>query len=330
MGIDLGSTSAKIFIKGSGIAMNTNSVIAVNKATGELIDIGERAYRMRGKEPEFVMVKSPIVNGSVADYDLMRLFISELLARTFGEPFKKPRLFVCVHSGGTDFEKFNLINSIFSCQDGEFFLVEEPVASGFGAGFNLNYSEGLVVVDIGGGTTDLALIGSQGVVQSVSIKLGGQTIDEAICVNMAKNFGLVVGRNSAEKLKIQAASLLNCSSLKIFQIRGKDKATGLPRSLHISQKEVFGLIERAVERIVNEIGYFICGFLCNMKNFKSLKTRILLTGGGSLIRGLPEYIQRKLNIDAKIAMDPISCAICGLGCLFDYGHDYGCSFVRPA
>lgn len=330
VGIDFGSTSTKVFIKGNGIALNTNSVIAVKRNTGELIDIGARAYRMLGKTPDFVVVKSPILNGSVADYGLMQMFISEILARTFSAPVKKLRLFVCVHSAETEFEKFNLINSIFSCQNGEFFCVEEPIASGFGAGFDLNYSNGLIVVDIGGGTTDLAFIEEQGVVRSFSIKIGGQAVDEAICENILKKFGLVVGQLSAEKLKIQAANLVNCSSLKIFQVRGKDKLTGLPKSLFLSQKDVFGLIEREVSRIVDEIGYFICGISRKTVGFDGLKKRILLTGGGSLIRGLPEFIQNKLNIETKIAVDPICCAICGLGRLFESDYWQSCGFVQPA
>lgn len=330
VGIDIGSTSTKVFIKGNGIALNTNSVIAVKRKTGELIDIGAKAYRMLGKAPDFVMVKSPILNGSVADYGLMRLFVSEILARTFNEPVRKLRLFVCVHSSETEFEKFNLINSIFSCQNGEFFLVEEPIASGFGAGFDLNYSSGLIVVDIGGGTTDFAFIESQGEARSFSIKLGSQTIDDTICENMLKKFGLIVGQPTAERLKIQAANLVNCSSLKTFQVKGKDRSTGLPKSLLLSQKDVFALIEKAVERLVDKIGSFVCGVPLKLKGFDNLKPRILLTGGGSLIRGLPEYIQNRLNIETKIAINPVCCAICGLGCLFKDDYWQSCRFVQPA
>lgn len=329
LGIDFGSTSTKIFIKGGGIALNTNSVVAFKRETGELIEIGDRAYRMLGKTPDFVVVKSPILNGSVADYDLMQLFINEILARIFGSPIKKLRLLVSVHSAETEFEKFNLINSIFSCQNGEVFCVEEPIASGFGAGFDLDYSHGLFVVDIGGGTTDLAFIERRGVVHSFSLKIGGQAVDEAICENLLKNFGLIVGRLSAEKLKIQAANLLNCSNLKTFQIRGKDKLTGLPKRLFLSQNDIFGLIEHEVAHIVNEIGNIVCRVLCDATGFEG-KTSILLTGGGSLIRGLPEYVQNKLKIETKIAVNPISCVICGLGRLFEGNYWKSCGFVQPA
>lgn len=329
IGIDFGSTSTKIFIKDCGLVANTSSVVALKKPTGELIDIGQRAYSMIGKAPSCVVVKSPLSNGAIADFELTRLFISEMLARVLKNPIKNPRLFLCVHSCETEFEKFMLINSIFSCQSGKIFLIEEPVAAGFGAGFDLNFSNNLVVVNIGGGTTDIAFIASEGLVSSFSTKIGGQDVDEAICKNVFKRYGLMIGRISAEKLKIQAANLKHSITEQIFKLNGKDRLTGLPRSLFLSGEEVSSLISKPLKKIVDEIAYFVYS-VSSRRGFIYSKSRILLTGGGSLIGGLRESIENRLHIKTKVAFDPITCTICGLGKILQESNWQDCEFVKPA
>lgn len=324
IGIDLGSTSIKIFVQDVGLVANVKSVVAVNKETGQLIDIGARAYKMIGRVPDNVDVVSPLSNGLGSNLKLTQLLVGEILSRCVNVPMKKTRLFVCVHSGCTELEKFLLVNSIFSNQIGEIFLVLEPIASGFGAGFDLNNSKGIVVVNIGGSTTDMVYVESGHVVCSHYVKMGGKTIDKAIENLVCKKYGLYVGRLSAENLKLKAASLASNLCSNKFKVSGKDKFSQLPKSMFLNCRNVYDLIIGAVDRIVEEVS----GFICTLPHGFEAVSKLVLTGGTSLIGGFAEYVAEKTPMETYVANDPISCAVFGLGELFNLVDLKSSSFIR--
>lgn len=315
VGIDLGSTSVKIYVKNLGLVANVKSVIAVNRQTGKLIDVGVRAYKMLGRAPIEIEVVEPLLNGVVANLEFTKLFIDEILAEVVNVPRRRMRVFLCVHSGETEMEKLVLINNIFFDQTSHIFLVQESVATGFGAGFDLN--SGVVVVNIGGGTTDMAYIDASRVFRSSSVKLAGKTIDSAIIEQVCTRYGLVIGKLSAEKLKIQAASINNWRSDdkndRVFKLSGKDKFSHLPKRVFLNSSDVHNLIRIAIDEIVNAI----VGFVCILPVDLIANSQLVLAGGTSLIDGFAEYVSKKVKLPIIVANDPIGCAVFGLSELFN-------------
>ncbi len=327
IGIDLGSTSIKIFTKNKGLVANVKSYVTINEMTGEIVAVGSKAFTMIGKTPDFLVVKQPFLNGVVADYDLARILINEILRREIKISVKRPRFFLSVHSQQTELEQITLINLVFSCLKGPIFLIKEPIASGLGAGFDLTTIRSLIVVNIGGGTTDVAFIKNETEIKSFSIKIGSDLIDEFICDKVLINFGLIIGKLTAEDLKIKAAKLISFNYLKIYKLNGKDKITGLPRSLFLNQVDVFNLIKMPIKRIVNEIACFI-GYIPKKLGFDPIKSKIILTGGGSLIKNFAKFMEISLNIETKVAFDPISSAVFGLAQLIKNSKFQNNNFIE--
>ena len=327
VGIDLGTTNIKIFIKNKGIVLKTPSVVAIKRNTGELFEIGKKAYEMIGKTPDSIIVKHPVSTGVIVDYELNKIMLDELLSRVLDKSIKKARVCLCVHGSMTNVEIKALTETILSSGCENVFLIDESVASGLGAGIDLCSSNGEIVVNIGGGTTDIALISLNGIIMGRSIRYGGQNIDSNILKNIAYKHNLLIGTNSAEKAKIDFATVNLPKPAKRCILKGKDIVTGLPKSITVTQCDIYHHVKAPVQKIVDNINDVIeqapPEILCGIHD-----NGILLTGGGSLISGLPEFISKKTGIKARLADHPTDCVIYGVGKSFDMIDNFNLNFVK--
>lgn len=326
IGIDLGTTNIKIFIKDKGVVIDEPSVVAVKKKTKELVEIGKKAYDMIGKNPDSILVKYPLTTGVISDYYLNELMIKELLSRVIKKSVKKPRICICVHSLITDVERRAVTEAALASGCGKVFLIEEPMASGLGAGLDMSNAKGFLVVNMGGGTTDIAVLSLNGIVLSRSIKTGGQRIDEIIRKNIASNHKLLIGRSSAEKAKIKMAIAKHPKKSLEYELKGRDLITGLPRSVVINQEDIYCQMKESIDEVIN-----------NIKNILEetppelvgdiYASGILLTGGGSLINQLPELITEKIGVKARLADDPKECVVNGVGKSLDLLDNFSSIFL---
>lgn len=327
VGIDLGTTNIKIFIKDKGIVLKTPSVVAIKRNTGKLFEIGKKAYEMIGKNPDSIIVKHPVSTGVIVDYELNKIMLNELLSRVLNKSIKKARVCMCIHSLMTNVEIKALTETILSSGCEKVFLIDESVASGLGAGLDVDSLNGAIIVNIGGGTTDIALISLNGTVINRSIRYGGQHIDSIISKNIANKYNLLIGINSAEKAKINVATVNSPKRSIKCVLKGKDMITGLPKSITVTQCDIYNHIKAPIQKIVDNIKDVIeeapPEILCDVQN-----NGILLTGGGSLMSGLPEFISKKVGIKTRLADHPTDCVIHGVGKSFDMIDNFNSNFVR--
>ena len=327
IGIELGTTNVKIFVKDKGVVLSTPSVVAIKKETGKLVEIGEKAYKMIGKTPESIIVKHPVSMGVIVDYELNKLMLKELLSRVLKKSIKKARVCICFHGLMTDVQMRALTETALSSGCGKVFFIEESVASGLGAGIDILRTNGVMIVNIGGGTTDITLLTFNGVIVNRSIKVGGRNIDGIILKNIASNYNLLIGVNTAERAKIKIATVKFPNNSIKYKLSGKDMATGLPKSIIITQCDICDKLREAIECIienikeaVEEAGPEIAADI--------YENGILLTGGGSLIDGLPELISEKIGVKARLADSPTNCVIYGVGKSFDMIDNFNLNFVK--
>ena len=309
VGIDIGTTNTKICFKNKPIIVNMPSVVAIKKNSKEVVGVGEKAYDMLGKAPNSIIVKKTMSKGVVGDFFLNQIMLKEAFLKNFGRNFKKPRICICFHSFMTNLEKLVFKNSIFSSNNDNIFLIDESLASGIGAGLNFSNENKFLVVNIGGGTTDIAIICSDGIVSNKSVRTGSELIDEIICKNLSRNHNLLIGKSTAEKIKKRAVTVLNPNPNLKFEIKGKDTVSGLPKTLKISQKEICSNINMPVEKIIDNIYDIITISSDVIADIQ--KNGIILTGGGSLVPGLKEVISKRFELPVTVAKNPISCAAFG-------------------
>ena len=327
IGIDLGTTNVKIFVKDRGVVLSEPSVVAIKKKTGKLFEIGEKAYEMIGKTPESIIIKHPVSMGVIVDHELNRLMIKELLSRVLKKSIKKSRVCICFHRLMTDVQIKALAETALSSGCGKVFLIEESVASGLGAGIDILKTNGVMIVNIGGGTTDISLLTFNGVVVSRSIKAGGQNIDGVILKNIANCHNLLIGMKTAERAKIKIATVKLPNNSVKYKLSGKDIATGLPKSVVITQCDIFDQLKESIELIVENIKEAV-GEAPPEIAADIYENGILLTGGGSLIDGLPELVSEKIGVKARLADRPTDCVINGVGKSFDMIDNFNLDFVR--
>ena len=327
IGIDLGTTNVKIFVKDRGVVLSEPSVVAIKKKTGKLFEIGEKAYEMIGKTPESIIVKHPICMGVIVDHELNRLMIKKFLSRVLKKSIKKSRVCICFHGLMTDVQIKALAETALWSGCGKVFLIEESVASGLGAGIDILRTNGVMIVNIGGGTTDISLLTLSGVVVSRSIKAGGQNIDGVILKNIANCHNLLIGMKTAERVKIKIATVKFPNNSVKYKLSGKDIATGLPKSVVITQCDIFDQLKESIEFIVENIKEAV-GEAPPEIAADIYENGILLTGGGSLIDGLPELVSEKIGVKVRLADRPTDCVINGVGKSFDMIDNFNLDFVR--
>lgn len=313
MGIDLGTANVLVYVKGKGIALKEPSVVAFDRESNQLVAIGEEARSMIGKTPEEITVVRPLRQGVISDSivteKMLEYFIHKVPAKNiFG---RRPNINVCIPSGASDVEKNAVINATYDAGAKQVELIEEPVAAAVGAGIDITKPCGHLVVDIGGGTTDIAVISLGNSVVSRSIKIAGDNFDEAIIRFIRKNHNVLIGENTAEELKINIGTLRE-EDLGSMQVTGRNLVTGLPKTIDITSEDVRNAIKDNIREIVDMI-YIVLEQTPPELLGDISEQGILLTGGGALLRGIDEVIQESTGIETHIAEDPLTVVAEGTG-----------------
>ena len=313
IGIDLGTASILVYIKGKGVVLKEPSVVAIDRDTDTIRAIGEEARLMIGRTPGNIVAVRPLRQGVISNYSVTEQMIKYFIRKAVGKrSYKKPRISICVPSGATEVETKAVEDASFQAGAREVFIVEEPLAAAIGAGIDISKPCGNMVVDIGGGTTDIAVISLGATVESTSVKVAGDDFDDAIVRYMRKKHNLLVGERTAEEIKIGIGTCFKKTEVKKMEVRGRNLVTGLPKIIEVTSEEVEEALREATTQIVEAIH----GVLENTPPELSADIAvrgIVLTGGGCLLDGLEELIESKTGINTMTAEDPMTAVAIGTG-----------------
>ncbi len=313
VGIDLGTANVLVYIKGKGIVLNEPSVVAINNDTDEILAVGEEARQMLGRTPANIVAVRPLKDGVVSDYDITERMLKYFIKKTCGSGrFFKPRIMVCVPSGVTEVEKRAVREAATQAGGKDVYLMEEPVAAAIGAGLDISKPDGIMVIDIGGGTTDIAVISLGGIVASTSVKMAGDKFDEAIITYMRKTHKLYIGERTAEELKVQIGTAFPREETITMECRGRDLVTGLPKSVDVTSEEMMEALEEPLHTICEAVHNVLERTPPELSADIS-NSGIIVTGGGALLYGIDKRIEDRTGIKVVIAEDPKSCVAIGTG-----------------
>lgn len=316
IGIDLGTANVLVYVSGKGIVLEEPSVVAIEKRTNSVLAVGEEARKMIGRTPGNIVAIRPLKDGVISDYyvteKMLTYFINKVVDKKGFGRFFMPRIMVCVPTGVTEVEKRAVEEATRQAGAREVYIIEEPIAAAIGSGIDISKPNGSMVVDIGGGTADIAVISLGGAVVSESIKIGGDKFDEAIIRYMRKKHNLLIGERSAEKMKIEIGTAYKREEEKSMKISGRNLVTGLPESIIVTSTEMLEALDECVEQIV------VTAHNVMEKTSPELAadisdSGIIMTGGGSLLYGLDKRIEERLGIKVIVADEPLACVAKGTG-----------------
>ncbi len=313
MAVDLGTANTLVYVRGRGIVLNEPSVVALNTATGGILAVGAEAKKMIGRTPGTIVVIRPLKDGVIADFDtterMLRYFIHKVHRR---RRFAKPRLVVCVPSGITPVEQRAVKDAGYAAGARRVYIIEEPMAAAIGSGMPVHEPTGNMVVDIGGGTTEVAVISLGGIVTSQSIRVGGDELDMSIIHFVKKEYSLSLGERTAEEIKIAVGSAFPMPGEPHAEIRGRDLVSGLPKTILVSAEEIRRAIEEPVNAIVDAVRTTLDQ--CPPELAGDIMDRgIVLTGGGALLHGLDERLRHETGMPVHVAEDPLDSVAMGSG-----------------
>jgi rod shape-determining protein MreB len=319
MAVDLGTANTLVYVRGRGIVLNEPSVVAINTKTGAILAVGAEAKQMIGRTPAHIVAIRPLKDGVIADFDvtekMLRYFIQKVHRRSF---LAKPRVVVCVPSGITGVEQRAVEEATISAGARSAFIIEEPMAAAIGAGLPVHEPTGNMVVDIGGGTTEVAVVSLGGIVTSQSIRIGGDELDESIITYIKKEYSLMLGERTAEEIKIAISSAFPMPDEPQAEIRGRDLVTGLPKTIVVSAEEIRRAIEEPVNAIVDAVKNTLDKTPPELAA-DIMDKGIVLAGGGSLLKGLDERLKHETGMPISIAEDPLFAVAVGSGkCLEEF------------
>ncbi len=316
IGIDLGTATVIVYIKGKGIVLREPSVVAVDKTTGEVLAVGSEARRMLGRTPGNIVATRPLRDGVISNYTVTEKMLKNFINKVSPKSIFAPRIMICIPSQVTEVEKKAVIDAAMQAGARKVYLIEEPLAAAIGAGIDISKPHGNMVVDIGGGTTDIAVISLGGSVVSASIKVAGDKFDEAIVKYVKKKYNVIIGERTAEDLKIN----IGCVYPKIqdaeMEVRGRDLGTGLPTTLTIHSSEMMEALIEPAMLVVDAVHGVLEKTPPELAADISDKG-IYMTGGGCLVDGLDKLLQEKTGINVMIAQDSVSCVALGTGKALD-------------
>jgi len=313
MAVDLGTANTLVYVRGRGVMLNEPSVVALDSTTREILAVGTEAKRMLGRTPGGMIAIRPLKDGVIADFEsteqMLRLFIQQVHRRRY---FAKPRLVICVPSGVTAVEQRAVKEAGYQAGARRVYIIEEPMAAAIGAGLPVHEATGNMVVDIGGGTTEVAVISLGGVVTSLSIRTAGDDMDAAIVSWMKKEYSLMLGEHTAEEVKIALGSAFPLASEPEADIRGRDLVSGLPRSVPVSTAEVRQALEEPLQDIVDAVRTTLDKTPPELAG-DIMDRGLVLTGGGALLRGLDERLRHESGMPVHVAADPLHSVAIGAG-----------------
>ncbi|MDR0943323.1 MAG: rod shape-determining protein [Ruminococcus sp.] len=310
IGIDLGTVNIMITMSGRGIVLNEPSCIAYNKKTTEIIAVGHEAYRMEGRTPDYITVIRPMEDGVISDHSMTENMITHFIEKVTGRQLLMPDIIMCVPSSITDVENRAVIEAAKNAGAKKVWLLEEPLAALIGAGADISRPDGNMVIDLGGGTTDIAVVSMNGIVVRKSVRVAGNKLDKAIVKYLSNRYKLLVGEKTAEAAKLAITNLFQPDGTKRMVVKGRHLIRGLPEKIEISDFDIY----EAIIDTVSDIVFCAKSVLENtppelISNI--FDNGIYLTGGGALLGGLPEYLSTELNVKCVIAKDPLDCVANG-------------------
>lgn len=313
IGIDLGTASVLVYVKKRGIVIREPSVVALQKDNNKILAVGEEARQMIGRTPGNIVAVRPLKDGVIADYDVTETMLKYFIEKVSPKPrLFRPQIVVCVPSGVTSVEKRAVLEAAMQAGAKRTLLIEEPMAAAIGAGLNITEASGNMVVDIGGGTTDIAIISLGGIVVSESLRIGGDKFDEAIIRYIKKMYNMMVGERTAEDLKIQIGSAYPEGEGKSMEIRGRDLVTGLPRTIKFTSADSFQALSEPITTIIDGIKSVLERTPPELAS-DIVDKGIVMTGGGSLLHGFTRLLAEETGIPIHLAEDPLSCVALGTG-----------------
>ena len=312
IGIDLGTASVLVYVKNKGIVLNEPSVVAMDKNTGKLLKVGEEARQMLGRTPGNIVAIRPLREGVISDYDMTERMLKEFIRKVAGFMVFKPRVIICVPSGITEVEERAVVDAGIQAGCRRVYLIEEPVAAAIGAGIDITKPDGHMVVDIGGGTADIAVISLSGVVESASIKVAGDQFNEAVVKYMRRKHNILVGESTAEKMKISIGCVYPKEEETTMDVKGRCLLTGLPKTITVSSGEMLEAFEEPTERILESIHAVLERTPPELVADVSTNG-IMMTGGGSLVYGFDKLITSRTGIVTTVADNAIACVAEGTG-----------------
>ncbi|MCL6448027.1 MAG: rod shape-determining protein [Armatimonadetes bacterium] len=314
MGIDLGTANSLVYVKGKGIVLREPSVVAIERESGQVLAVGEEAKQMIGRTPGNIIAIRPMKDGVIADFDvtqsMIKYFINRSLRnRTF---LIRPRVVVSVPSGVTPVEERAVREAALQAGAREAYLVEEPMAAAIGAGLPVHEPTGNLIVDIGGGTTEVAVISLGGIVTSTSIRIAGDEMDEAIIQYVKKTYNLMIGERTAEEIKIEIGTAYSPENLGSYDVRGRDLVTGLPKTVRVTAEEIYKALAEPVSAILEAIKNTLEQTPPEL-SADIMDRGIVMAGGGSLLRGLDYLISEQTGMPVHVADEPLLCVAYGTG-----------------
>lgn len=315
IGIDLGTANTLVYVKGKGIVINEPSVVAVNQRTKQILAIGSEARRMVGRTPPHIVATKPLVDGVISDFEIteamLRYFIDKVHAQTYTF-LRRPRVVIGIPSGVTEVERRAVQDAAINAGAAAAFLIEEPMAAAIGSRLNVQDAQGSMIVDIGGGTTEIAVVSLGGIVLSKSLRVAGTEMDENIIQYARENFNLLLGERTAEEVKIKIGSAYPLKEPVYAQMRGRDLVSGLPKEVTISDTQVREALMHSLRAIVNSIKAVIEEIPPELIA-DIMHKGIVLAGGGALLRGLDKLISEATSMPIVLAEDPLTCVVRGAG-----------------
>ncbi|MGN0107198.1 MAG: rod shape-determining protein [Hominilimicola sp.] len=316
IGIDLGTANTLVYVRGKGIVVREPSVVAIDKYEGKVLAVGNAANEMIGRTPENIVAVRPMKDGVIADFDITQAMIRSFIKEANVSSVFKPRVVVCIPSGITEVERRAVEEAVISAGAKAVALIEEPMAAAMGAGLPVNEATGNMVVDIGGGTTEVAVISLGGIVASKSIKIAGNALDSAIINYLKKEHHINIGDKMAEEIKLSIASAYEDDEEAVYEVRGRDVSTGLPKTAQIKESEIREAISENVDEMIEAIKLTLENTPPELAA-DIMERGITLTGGGALIKGLDKLITEVTKIPTHVAEYPLDCVVIGTGKALD-------------
>ena len=318
IGIDLGTSSILVYTKGKGIVLKEPSVVAYDKDADKVKAIGEEARQMIGRTPGNIMAIRPLRQGVISDYTITEKMLKHFIQKAMGrKAFRKPRISICVPSGVTEVERKAVEEATYQAGAREVYIIEEPIAAAIGAGLPISEPTGSMIVDIGGGTAEIAVISLGGIVASRSVRMAGDMFDQAIIAFIKRKYNLLIGERTAEQIKIEIGSAYALDPELTMEIKGRNLVDGLPKNIVVHSEDVRGALLECLVKITTAIKETLERTPPEL-SADIIDRGITLTGGGALLRGLDQLIQSETGIDVHIAEDPLDCVAKGAGAVLDH------------
>lgn len=312
IGIDLGTATILVYVKGRGIVLREPSVVAIDKNTNEVLAVGQEARKMLGRTPGNIIALRPLKDGVISDYTITEKMLKYFINKVCGKFIFSPRIMICVPSRITEVEKKAVIDAANHAGARKVFLIEEPIAAAIGAGIDIGKPYGSMIVDIGGGTADIAVISLGGSVRSTSLKVAGDKFDEAIIRYIKKNRNIIIGERTAEDIKINVGCMYPKTVTERMAVKGRDLTSGLPVEFEVTSEEIYEALKDSAEKIIEGVHSVLEETPPELAADIS-ERGIYITGGGGLVDGLDKLIEEKTGISVMIAEDAQSCVAIGTG-----------------